>query len=223
MVHESEIHGIVRDHNSNGVEDVFVEAYHCPNFAIIPPLIGSVHSLPPYCFLGKSKKTDENGKFNITFPSDAYGLFGNLLVPWPNIELWIVDKYRKLYTNPLKIIVTPLRNNFVVEIPAPKFTYSNQIDHVDWEELIVNFIDGVNKPKDHPDHRTPEELKETLTALLIPIYDLKYTTQKEQQRLKYRGDIISYMAQIPVNDKSIDITTPKKQSHSEEIPSDWGE
>ena len=222
MPDESEIHGTVKDHNSNGVEDVFVEAYHCPNFTIIPPLIGSVHSLPPYCFLGESGKTNERGEFSITFPTFAYGLINNTLL-WSNIELWIVDKYRKLYTDPLKLFVTPLRNNFIVEIPAPEFTYSDQIDHVDWAELIANFIEGINKPDGHPDHLTPEELKEAVTALLIPIHDVKYTTQKEQQKLKYRGDIISYMTQIRDNDRSIDITTPKKQSHSDKIPSDWGE
>jgi len=193
MVDESLVTGTIKDHDSNPKEKVFVEAYHVGYTLTIPPI-------PIFYYLGRSEETDQSGEFRITFPTNAYGVISAILVP--NIELRIVDQYHMLYKNPIRFLTTPTRNNFVVEIPS-NFTYSDRIDHVDWKELVTDFIEDISE-------KSPEEIEAKLAAFLIPIDQMKYTTQAVQEKLGYRGDIIK-------------VKTSKIEAHSDEIPSDWGE
>ncbi len=194
MADESFVYGTIKDHDSNPKEKVFVEAYHVGYTLTIP-------RIPIFYYLGRSEETDQSGEFRITFPTNAYGVISAILVP--NIELRIVDQYHMLYKNPIRFLTTPTRNNFVVEIPS-NFTYSDRIDHVDWKELVSSFIYDIKNSEISDD-----DVLAKLAAFLIPIDQMKYTTQAVQEKLGYRGDIIK-------------VKTPKIEAHSDEIPSDWG-
>ena len=194
MADESFVTGTIKDHDSNPKEKVFVEAYHVGYTLTLP-------RIPIFYYLGRSKETDQSGEFRITFPTNAYGVISAILVP--NIELRIVDQYHILYKNPIRFLTTPTRNDFVVEIPS-NFTSSDRIDHVDWKKLVSSFIYDIKNSE-----ISDADVLAKLAAFLIPIDQMKYTTQAVQEKLGYRGDIIK-------------VKTPKIEAHSDEIPSDWG-
>ena len=178
------------------MEKVFVEAYHVENYVLIP----KVHSLPPLYYLGRSEETNQSGEFKITFPDDAYGIIGSGPIPgifkYPNIHLKITDQYRILYEVQVRLIVTEFNNYFDVKIPS-NFVYSNEITHVDYDQLIKEFLEEMSGlPK--------EEVASLLPGLMQPIINSRYTRANVQAALNYRG------INVP--------ETPKKQEHEHTIP-----
>lgn len=130
---KSEIHGTILDHKLEPKPNVFVEAYHV---AFTPPII-----LPFNYYLGMAK-TNQHGKFKITFPSNAYGVIG--LLRAPNISLKINDSYRTLYNLPVRCVVIQNVNNDLGDIIIPeKFDYSDKISHVDWKDIIETYLTDI--------------------------------------------------------------------------------
>ncbi len=132
---ESEVYGNIFDHESNPKENVMVEAYHVA--FTLPPMI-----LPLRYYLGKSI-TNKNGKFRITFPSEAYGVIDKFRAP--NIELRISDSYQKLFTLPIRyFVIQYLHNDFGdITIPA-NFVYSDEINHVDPMDVIKTYYPDIS-------------------------------------------------------------------------------
>jgi len=174
---ESLVFGTVLDHDSNHKERVYVEAYHVEYSLLLPTT---------YWYLGRSEETDQSGEFRITFPDDAYGVIGPGLLgifEYPNIYLKITDQYRKLHEVPVRLIVGEWNNYFDVEIPSD-VVYSDQIDHVDWDELIKNFLEDISGlPRN--------EVAAIVPGFMQPIVNSKYTRKDVQTDLNYRGEMVT--------------------------------
>ena len=132
---KSEVHGNIFDHKSNPMGDVLVEAYHVAY--TLPPII-----LPLRYYLGKSI-TNKQGKFRITFPTNAYGVIDKFRAP--NIELRISDSYHTLFTHPIRLFVIQYVNNDFGDITIPEnYVYSDEIDHVDFKELLETYLPDIS-------------------------------------------------------------------------------
>ena len=178
--------------NGSAKENVYVEAYHD---AAIPMI--------PLYYLGTSiAPTDENGKFTIIFPDNPYGV-----IKWPfefpNIVLKVVDQYSVLFTESVRYAVTPSRNKFEIKIPS-NFIYSNKINHVNWDKLIMDVIvDMSGMPYD--------KIKDIIPGFVHSTVQSKYSLPASWDNLDYRGAIVPEI--------------PKTMDHNHSIPwyLDWHE
>jgi len=190
----SEVTGTILDFDLVPKANVYVEAYHVENSI-----------LPPY-YLGRSALTDQNGKFTIVFPNDAYGVISPELlglVKSPNIQLKVTDQYSILFETQVRNSVTSTNNDFEIKIPS-NFIYSDHLNHVNWTELIEDLlVDMSGMPI--------EEIAGIIPGFLHSAVELKYALPSSWDFLDYRG----------VNVPEI----PKTMKHNHIIPwyLDWRE
>jgi hypothetical protein len=174
---ESEVYGNIFDHQSNPKENIIVEAYHVAY--TLPPII-----LPLRYYLGKAM-TNQNGKFRITFPTEAYGVIDRFRAP--NIELRICDSNQTLFKHPIRLfVIQHVNNNFGdITIPA-NYVYSDEIEHVDLKEMIDTYLPDIS------------DLDKDQVAAIIPEYvesyerSSKYSNEELVTRspISYRGMIV---------------------------------
>ena len=179
------VNGNILNYNSFSKKNIFVEAYHAIG---LPPLAA-------YYYLGCSK-LDPSGKFEITFPTEAYGVISSWIRP--NIELRINDSHQILFKNNVRLFVTQNgRNEFKdLEIPS-NYIYSDQLSHTSWPEMIKNGIEDIS-------HLPIAEIKEKLAEFLTPIEASPYATEGKQRAVDYRGVIVPKQ--------------PKTENHEESVP-----
>lgn len=193
MAGTSEISGNVLDWNGDPVQNTYVEAYHVLTLGGLEPTF-------PFYYLGISEETNLDGEFKIRFPADASIKYSNSVLP--NIFLRITDQSRIIHQTTVIDWVNDLSSTFEVNIPS-KFVYSNEIDHVNWEQVLESLVESSGK--------SIEDIMKTIPGFVQPILDSIYLTEIVQKKLKYRG----------INVPNI----PKKQPHEHTIPwySDWSE
>lgn len=185
MPTKSIVKGNILNYDQTVEKNIFVDAYH----------LAGIPKIGPYYYLGGSK-LDPNGKFEISFPTEAYGVLG--LLKRPNIELRINNSYRVLYIHPVRFVVIENYNNDFKDLEISQdFIYSDQISHTSWFEIIQNGIEDIS-------HLSKQEIKAKLSEFMTPIETAIYVTEIEQKRLNYRG------VNVPKR--------PKTESHSHTIP-----
>lgn len=173
---KSEVYGTILDHKLEPKPNVFVEAYQV---SFTPPII-----LPLNYYLGMTK-TNQHGKFKITFPTNAYGVIGRIRVP--NIALKVNDSHRTLYKRPVRFLVIQNVNNDFGDIIIPeKFEYSDKISHVDWKDIIETYLPDIMGKMDK------EEIAAIIPEYLDFMESQKYLEAEnvEEPPIDYRGIIV---------------------------------